>query len=165
MKYFAYGSNMLLQRLHGRVPGAKSLGRACLADHRLAWHKVNADGSGKCDIVEDEGSLVWGVIYDIDPGEKHDLDLAEGLGRGYSEKHVTVDFDGESIRACTYFAIRTDPSVKPYGWYRDLVLIGAVQHRLPDAYTDGIRAVEVIPDPDTGRRERNRRLLPDQHRH
>lgn len=69
MKYFAYGSNMLHQRLKKRVHSAVPLGKARLCKHHLAWHKISTDGSGKCDIVEDpeQNYYVWGVLYDINP--------------------------------------------------------------------------------------------------
>ncbi len=48
MKYFAYGSNMSLARLKGRVPSAKRLGMFCLRNHQLAFHKISKkDGSAK----------------------------------------------------------------------------------------------------------------------
>jgi SAM-dependent methyltransferase len=159
VKYFAYGSNMLSGRMTARVPGAVNLGRALLRDHRLAWHKVNIDGSGKCDVVEDPGSVVWGVLYEIDPAEKPALDRAEGLGTGYSEKTVTVVHGGTDVEARTYYALRTDAGMKPYAWYRDIVLAGAEENGLPGEYLGEIGACEAIRDPDRERRSVNVRLL------
>jgi gamma-glutamylcyclotransferase (GGCT)/AIG2-like uncharacterized protein YtfP len=161
VKYFAYGSNMLLRRLLARVPGARSLGRAVLRGHRLAWHKVNVDGSGKCDIVEEADSSVWGVLYEIDPGEKPGLDRAEGLGRGYSEKSVRVEHGEDEVDASTYYATSTDDSLLPYRWYRDIVLRGAEQNGLPEQYLEAIREEEAARDTDEARRIENGSLLLD----
>ena len=57
MRYFAYGSNMSSRRLRERMPGARAESRAILPCHRLAWHKIGKDGSGKCDIVADQDSM------------------------------------------------------------------------------------------------------------
>src|SRR5438128_1900656 len=62
MLYFAYGSNMLTQRLKARVPSASPKTVAVLFDHGLRFHKRSQDGSGKCDIVKCPGEVVHGVV-------------------------------------------------------------------------------------------------------
>jgi gamma-glutamylcyclotransferase len=161
MTYFSYGSNMLAQRMKERVPGARLLGAACLRGHRLAWHKVNVDGSGKCDVVPDGGSDVWGVLYEIDPEGKMALDGFEGLGRGYAEKAVTVEHGDRLVDAFTYYATHTRGDLLPYGWYRDIVLLGARQNGLPADYVDSIGMMEVLTDPDDSRRSEYLRFLRD----
>ena len=52
MLYFAYGSNMLTERLKARVSSATPIGKANLSDHGLRFHKKSKDGSGKCDIIK-----------------------------------------------------------------------------------------------------------------
>jgi gamma-glutamylcyclotransferase (GGCT)/AIG2-like uncharacterized protein YtfP len=161
MTYFSYGSNMLGQRMTARVPGARLMGAACLRGHRLAWHKVNVDGSGKCDVVPDSDSAVWGVLYDIDHEGKRALDGFEGLGRGYAEKRVSVEHGDRMVAAFTYYATETRGDLLPYGWYRDIVLRGALQNGLPADYVESIETVEVLTDPDDHRRRENERLLRD----
>ena len=90
--YFAYGSNMSCKRLQKRVSTAKSKGKAVLRSHRLKFHKVSKDGSGKCDIVpSNESAVVWGRLYHIDARDKERLDCYEGVGYGYDKKCVTVE--------------------------------------------------------------------------
>ena len=91
MNYFAYGSNLLTRRLRARVPSARPLGPALLKGHRLAWHKISRDGSGKCDITPDPGGTVWGVVFEIDPQKKCGLDRTEALGFGYDVKGSDCD--------------------------------------------------------------------------
>lgn len=50
--YFAYGSNMLTERLIARTPSARPVGTSLLPGHRLTFHKRGRDGSGKCDAFE-----------------------------------------------------------------------------------------------------------------
>jgi gamma-glutamylcyclotransferase len=52
MKYFAYGSNMLTERLRARVGGAAALSKVCVCGYRVRFHKRSDDGSGKCNIIE-----------------------------------------------------------------------------------------------------------------
>src|SRR5712691_11306972 len=92
---FAYGSNMLsnCMRAADRVPSAKPIGIGYVTGHRLTFDKISQkDGSGKCDAeaTGDDRDRVYGVLYAVDPAEKHRLDDAEGFGHGYDEKEVEV---------------------------------------------------------------------------
>lgn len=93
VKYFAYGSNMSLLRLKGRVPGAERIGMFTLIEHSLRFHKWSKkDGSAKCDALftGNPDDCVIGALFEIPDCEKGPLDEAEGLGFGYEEKRVTV---------------------------------------------------------------------------
>jgi gamma-glutamylcyclotransferase len=159
MLYFAYGSNMLRERLLARVPGAKWLGVAHCDGRQLEFHKKSIDGSGKCDIPQtgNNADKVYGVLYDVPRSQKPDLDEAEGLGQGYNDEKIEVQFhDGQTKSAIAYFA---SPDAKksgliPYDWYLCLVLEGAKQNGLPDGYIASIAGVKAIPDPKPGRKTR-----------
>ncbi len=155
MKYFAYGSNMSVKRLRQRVPGAVSLGVFALAEHELRFHKIShADNSGKCDAwyTGRADSLLLGVLYEIDPADKFNLDRAEGLGYGYDEKEVWVyNADGFQIQSFLYYATEFDDSCKPYTWYLQHVLTGAHEAGLPEEYIARIEAVQAVRDYDPGR--------------
>ncbi len=149
---FAYGSNMLSARLRQRVPGALLIGAAMLHGHALRWHKVAKEGSGKCDIVPAEpASVVHGVLYEIPAQEKHHLDHAEGLGFGYAEKDILVECKTGMPQATAYVATHIDASLLPFTWYRSLVIAGAIEHGLPNAYVDGLRAINAKLDVDAHR--------------
>ena len=157
MLYFAYGSNMPEARLLARVPSAVKVETATLYCHRLCFHKVSVDGSGKCDALcsEEECDCVIGVVYRIDPIHKPELDRIENLCWGYEERQVTVvTAAGEKIAAFTYCAIKIDPARKPYTWYKHHVLTGAREHGLPPKYIARIEAIKAIEDPDPARAER-----------
>lgn len=153
--YFAYGSNMSYWRLRARVSSARPLGRACLAAHRLAFHKIGRDGSGKCDIVPDAAGLVHGVLFEIAAEQKATLNAFEDLGRGYAEVRVTVTFNDErKLQAFAYRALQCDTSLRPYDWYLCHLIEGAVEHRLPRAYRDRLATTTTIVDPDPQRAAR-----------
>ena len=159
-RIFAYGSNILSARLKGRCPSARPLGVARLPGHELRWHKRSTDGSGKCDVVSvDSGSAVFGVVYEIDEIDKAALDRAEGLRSGYDEKNIAVIMKGTKVSVSIYFATRTDPTRKPYTWYKALVVAGAIEHGLPASYIASLEATEALEDPDRTRHGRNMRII------
>lgn len=156
MKYFAYGSNMLTLRMKSRVLSAESIGMGRLAGHSLRFHmKSLKDGSAKCDAyvagnVEDE---MFGALWEIDPREKPLLDKAESLGVRYAERKVNIESGGETIVCFTYVALpeAVHSDMFPFGWYKDLVLTGAIEHGLPSAYISAIANVPHTDDPDKER--------------
>ena len=160
LKYFAYGSNMLTERLRRRVPSTRPVGRARLDGWKLCFHKRGADGSAKCDIIEAKAS-VHGVLFDIDPDERHLLDRAEGLGSGYDIANVELATARGALDAFCYVASPShiDGELLPFGWYRDFVLHGAFEHELPQAYRQRLRQVEYLSDDNTARAAKNRKIV------
>jgi cation transport regulator ChaC len=158
---FAYGSNMLTARIQERCPSAQPLGIAELPGFDLRWHKKSKDGSGKCDIVkagEPDASL-FGVLYQINRDEKRALDRAEGLGNGYAETEMEVHHGPDVVTARAYIATDTDPTLKPYTWYRALVIAGAKEHALPADYIARLEAVPAVQDPEKEHHDKNMALI------
>jgi len=148
---------MSFKRLNARISNFTRLGVAVLYGHDLRFHKVSQkDGSGKCDIFEtnDPQHLVVGVVYEIDPREKTTLDQYEGVGHGYDIKHVAIEMEGEKLNAFTYYATHTDQDLRPLQWYKEHVLRGARENRLPEHYINKIELVESIDDHDAERHAR-----------
>ena len=159
--YFAYGSNMCLQRLRARTPSAKPVGTGCLHQHDLRFHKESVDGSAKCDAyyTGSEKHSVHGALFVLSDEDKLLLDDYEGLGKGYERKEVLVECGQDQVQAYIYSATRINAGLKPYDWYKRLVLRGALQHELPKCYIDRIQRIESIPDPDPARHALNMALL------
>ncbi|WOH36377.1 gamma-glutamylcyclotransferase family protein [Thalassotalea fonticola] len=161
MKYFAYGSNMSLNRLQERVPSARKLEIVTLKNHQLRFHMSSIDGSGKCDSFQTNNheDIVIGALFEINKNEKWVLDRAESLGFGYEEKLVFVEnSSGESFEALTYYAIKIDASLKPYSWYLNHVIIGAKETEVPIDYLAVIESIECIEDPDKNRDAKQRAI-------
>lgn len=162
MYYFAYGSNMSLARLRERVPSATRLGCYLLREHDLRFHKSCDDGSGKCDafFTSNAAHVIYGALFEIDPGQKPDLDRAEGLGYGYDVKQVSVvASDASVIEAMTYVATAIDESLQPYSWYLNHVLIGAIETALPGDYVKRkLKGVHAIEDKDKLRNTQQRAI-------
>ena len=95
--YFAYGSNLKLERLRSRIESARFVTRARLAGFRLAMDKSGRDGSGKANLQRDRQAHVWGVVYAIDRSHWARLD---GFETGYARVEVRVVTEaGEAMDA------------------------------------------------------------------
>jgi len=157
MKYFAYGSNMLEQRLkaRNRVPNATFLYNASAMGFRLRFHKKSIDRSGKCNMLKTgmNEDVVHGVVFEVPEASLPALDAAEGFGNGYHKEQISVLRHERSITVLAYIAdaAAIDDSLRPYIWYFDLVIAGARQHALPNDYTAGLMAVPFSNDPDENR--------------
>lgn len=153
--YFAYGSNMAVERVTRRIAAAEKLCSASLADYSLRFHKVSRDGSGKCDIVPatSPDALVYGVLFKFLRRDFAEMDRIEGPGY----KRITVQVTAESVgmvSAETYVATTVDPGLLPYSWYKQHVLRGAIASDLPAAYIAILESVPSIEDPDRARHAR-----------
>ena len=164
MRYFAYGSNLHVPEIRKWVPSATRCCIAALRRHELKFHKIGSrDGSGKCDAFKTghEKDAVHGVVYDIDEKEKRNLDKKEGLGYGYNQVEVVLERGEGTVAAFVYVADNEhiDAALKPYSWYKALVLEGARQQGLPESYIEEtILPVEATEDPDQ-ERDREKRLI------
>jgi gamma-glutamylcyclotransferase len=157
--YFAYGSNMLTERLQKRCPSAKPKGVATVADWAFSFSKQSRHGCGMGTIVRAAQNRLFGVVFELDDRERHKLDAAEGVGYGYNRDDVflvEMHSPDETLQTTTYIAdpAHTDENLRPYDWYRALVLAGARQHDLPVDYISKIEAMQPIPDPMLDRQER-----------
>ena len=156
IRYAAYGSNLHPGRLVRRVPSARWLGSARVPDMALRFHKRGKDGSGKCNVVAGDGE-VHVAVYEFETAEKPLLDHIEGLGHGYEAASLAVTGFGTCF---TYTAADThiNETLDPFGWYKQLVLLGWEFNGFPNGYVEQIRAVGHVLDPQAGRREENLRL-------
>ncbi len=145
--YFAYGSNMLSECLRSRITSMKTVGRASLKDRKMVFNKCSKDGSGKANIIESPGSVTWGVLYEVDAQDLDTLDRIEG---GYERVAVRVQKpNGNVVEAVTYVFEDLTNDLRPYRWYKKLLLSGAREHNLPQDYIAYLEGFPVKPDNDS----------------
>ena len=167
MRYFAYGSNMLTRRLTApsRAPSAFACGIAGAPGFVVRFHKMGADGSGKCTLVaaEDAAAVAYGVLYELSDSDGTKLDRVEGVHTGgYIRSSIKLRcLDGDTTGAVAYIANdrHVNPDSVPFDWYRDLVVAGAIEHGLPASYIGELARVPAVPDLDSARATQARRLL------
>lgn len=139
-RYFAYGSNMLHERLVARVPTARAVEVGVVRDYCLDFAKISADGSGKGDMMASAGDEVWGVLYEFDASQKADLDRHEGGHYQAREVVVSTPFGDKTAWAYMAQVHRRDPSKMPYDWYVALIVAGARRGGLPETYIQTLEA-------------------------
>ena len=109
--------------------------------------KGSKDGSGKATIsyTGNLNDIVWGIIYDINEDEKYRLDKAEALGYGYNEDMLDVNIDEDLVKCQTYIASDNylDDSLLPHKWYKDYIVNGAKQFKLPKKYIKTLEKLET----------------------
>jgi len=169
MHYFAFGSNLHPLRLGERVPSARLIGTVRLPGCRLMFHKRGGDSSGKCNLyrtvnVDDH---VHGALYEMAAAHKSVLDRIEGVGCGYRDQPLRLTCRGRRYTCFTYMAEPThiDDDLKPYHWYKALVVHGAEYLGLPEDYIAGLHAVDALEDPVRERRAAHEALLARMQRH
>ena len=136
--YFAYGSNMWSERLVGRVGKVRALGRATLADHRFVCNKRGADGTAKANIESAVGEDVPGVLFAMSEASLVELDAFEP---GYRRDETSVAGPAGTVTAFTYFATHLCDDPRPSAAYRDVMVRGAREHELPEAWIAFLRSL------------------------
>ena len=149
-------------RLGERVPSSTQISIASVSGYVLRFHKRGQDGSAKCNMLYtgEPDDVVHGVIYSMRASERGNLDYAEGLGKGYNIQQMTLATSADTHNVFCYIAEQSaiDETLKPFDWYKALV-VRAVEHQcFPERYIEQIRLIEAIADPDRDRADKHFRL-------
>jgi len=101
--YFAYGSNINLEQMAYRCPGAKVFGPAALEGYELLFRGNSSRGYGVATIAPKEGSRVEGLLWRITPANERSLDIYEGYPSFYEKETVSVKTpNGQSFAVMAY---------------------------------------------------------------
>ena len=149
-------------RLGERVPSSEQISIASVRGYVLRFHKRGQDGSAKCNMLYtgESDDVVHGVIYSMCESERGNLDHAEGLGKGYNIQQMTIATTAGTHKVFCYIAEQgaIDETLKPFDWYKALVVRAVEHQRFPERYIEQIRQVETIADPDRDRADKHFRL-------
>ncbi|XP_074542913.1 gamma-glutamylcyclotransferase a [Halichoeres trimaculatus] len=146
--YFAFGSNLLKERLQLANPSATFLTTGRLKDYELnfgLWeqHVDNSWHGGVATIQSHPGSDVWGVIWTLSNENLTSLDKQEGVGQGqYSPLEVSVETD-EGAMLCRTYQMNNFHPCPPSPQYKEVVCLGAEQNGLPVEYLKRLDAIET----------------------
>ncbi|XP_071356621.1 gamma-glutamylcyclotransferase a [Trachinotus anak] len=144
--YFAFGSNLLKERLQLTNPSATFCATGRLKDYELnfgLWeqHVENAWHGGVATIEPCPGAEVWGVIWTLSNDNLTSLDNQEGVSQGvYSPLEVSVETDNGLI-LCRTYKMNNFHACPPSPQYKQVVCLGAEQNGLPVEY---LKRLEVI---------------------
>ncbi len=152
MLYFAYGSNLLTERLVHRCDAARPLGVARARGWRVSFAKYSVtDGSGKATILPDTGTA-FGVLYELPKAQIGVLDAFAGIGKGYDRLDaLAVEGPDGACDAVSYIASDPREGLAPFDWYLALILAGVRQHRLPHTVWQAFHTIDHVSDPDPDR--------------
>ncbi|XP_018417021.1 PREDICTED: gamma-glutamylcyclotransferase [Nanorana parkeri] len=146
--YFAYGSNLLKERILLDNPSASFHSIALLKDFRLAFgsHKGAWNSrwhGGVATVVESQGDEVWGVVWRMDISSLDSLDIQEGVNGGvYQPIEIGVQTpDGELVCRCYQMNQCVYGPTSPQ--YKQVLCMGAKQNDLPLQYQKKLRELET----------------------
>lgn len=135
MLYFAYGSNMDVQQMAARCPGAIRKKPAVLHDYKLT-ERLYAD------IDECAGKAVSGLLWSISEKDLESLDKYEGFPTFYTRKTVNVWVEtstGSRMQPALVYIMTPEAKKrrdgKPYKeFYRNLCSRAARAAGIPDEF-------------------------------
>jgi gamma-glutamylcyclotransferase (GGCT)/AIG2-like uncharacterized protein YtfP len=128
-----------------RCPRAKDLGAVRLPGYRLAFTRYSRNRrGGSADVVPDNSSEVWGVLYEVDGDCMAAMDKVEGVPHAYRRETVAiVDGEGRRVEAITYVANRTG-EFRPNKSYLTVILRGASAQSLPCDYIRTLEQTQTL---------------------
>lgn len=100
--YIAYGSNLNVQQMRYRCPGARVVGISSIRDYELLY-KGSKTGS-YLTIEKKKGSLVPVAVWEVTVDDEKRLDAYEGFPNFYYKKNmkITLAETGKKINAFVY---------------------------------------------------------------
>lgn len=113
--YVAYGSNMDLEQMARRCPGAIAFAKGRVKGYRLLF-KGSASGC-YATIESCERAEVPVLLWKIDPKHEQALDRYEGFPTFYQKEAIMVETDGGAVEAMAYVMDPTRPFGAPSEWY------------------------------------------------
>merc|ERR1712210_350139 len=142
--YFAFGSNLLRERLHISNPSAVFKAVARLPAHRLEFNYFSKRWQGAAaTVVEVDDEEVWGVLWELNLEHLATLDAQEGVPTVYNRKAVTVETEAGEEEAFTYFLVKpVEEDRRPSAVYLDVIVRGAKENGLPKEYIEKLKSIE-----------------------
>ncbi|XP_071378111.1 gamma-glutamylcyclotransferase a [Centroberyx affinis] len=146
--YFAFGSNLLKERLQLANPSAIFHCAGRLKDYVLKFglweeHVDNPWHGGVATIDFCPGGEVWGVVWTLNNEHLISLDNQEGVNLGlYSPLEVTVETN-HGLMLCRTYQMNHFHACPPSPQYKQVLCLGAEQNGLPVEYLRGLEAVQA----------------------
>ncbi|KAK5925922.1 gamma-glutamylcyclotransferase-like [Pseudochaenichthys georgianus] len=147
--YFAFGSNLLKERLQLANPTAIFCTTGRLKDYKLNFgymYEKYVDNSwhgGVATIEPCRGAEVWGVIWTLSNKNLPSLDKQEGVHESYySPLELSVETD-KGLLLCRTYQMNNFHACPPSPQYKQVVCLGAEQNGLPVDYLKRLQAIET----------------------
>ncbi|CAJ0959539.1 unnamed protein product, partial [Mesorhabditis belari] len=140
--YFAFGSNLLQERIRIQNKGAIFHNIGLLNGFRLTFVEYGERWrGGVASIIEAPDGHVWGCVWKVPFEFSDELDRQEA---GYHRLEVAIESNGETIICRTYqYNGNHHKFHAPSPHYKMVIITGAREHELPEDY---LKKLEAIPD-------------------
>ncbi len=143
MIYFAYGSNMDLDQMKARCPGAKVIGVGELKHYNISFTRWSrAWNSGTADILPERGGKIYGALYDLSLEDLKKMDKFADYPNSYIRQDVMVCCQEEHLPAMTYIARRSGVFL-PSRSYLGKMVRGAMSHEIPEEYINLLKSIKT----------------------
>ncbi len=143
-RYFAYCTLLDTEEMKRFCPNAQPVVVARLSGQRVAFDHYGADQlGGGCNLHEEAGHQLYGLVYDLSDEEFDELDRISGVDRGYYERvpFIVTRGDGGEISAATYVMPKPGGPFRPTSAYTRPILTGAAALDLPSDYLTELRDI------------------------
>ena len=130
--YFAYGSNMDVEQMRMRCPGAEILCTAVLPDYKFAL-----DSEGCATVIPCEGKEVYGVLWSINKDDEKVLDRYDGVAAGcYGKEILKVCCEGylSKFPVLVYVSCRGENNGERRDGYIKKIVAAATKLGFDDSY-------------------------------
>ena len=140
VKYFAYGSNLDLPQMKRRCPSSKLISKGSLSGYRLTFNIFSSGwGGGVADVIQDQGSKVWGLVFELSDTDLERLDRYEGYHKDWTSlyerwKTVIDTPNGQVSDVWVYTVVEKQKFVKPTPEYLQIIKDAAMKWNFPKAY-------------------------------
>ncbi|WP_420131710.1 gamma-glutamylcyclotransferase family protein [Rhodopseudomonas sp.] len=148
---FAYGATLNPDHIMVRLCRPKPVAVARLTDYALAFYGYSAVWDGGVEtLVDQPGTEVWGVLYELSATELDRFDAWQGVkldgGGSYFHYPVEViDENGRALDALFHRKTEMGPPRSPSRDYLDFIIAGARARGLPATHIDALATIASVP--------------------
>jgi len=127
--YAAYGSNMNIEQMMNRCPGAKVIGVGEVANYKLTFRGI---GTGVANIERSKEGTVPIVLWEVTARCEKALDIYEGYPRLYVKSDIEVATNEGLVQAMAYVMCRKYEGMpaKPSHHYLDIISEGYADNKI-----------------------------------
>ena len=148
-KYFAYGSNLDLSQMKRRCPESRLISKGSLSGHSLTFNRFsNGWGGGVADVIQDQDSKVWGLVFEISDSDLERLDRYEGYHKDqtsmYERWKAVIDTpNGQISDVWVDTVVEKQKFVQPTLEYLQIIKDAAVRWNFPKDYQQTLELVAI----------------------
>ena len=148
-KYFAYGSNLDLSQMKRRCPKSRLISKGSLSGHSLTFNRFSSGwGGGVADVIQDQDSKVWGLVFEISDSDLERLDRYEGYHKDqtsmYERWKAVIDTpNGQISDVWVYTVVEKQKFIQPTLEYLQIIKDAAVRWNFPKDYQQTLELVAI----------------------